>query len=282
VKVEFPYNPEYINSIKESNNSPPINLRDDFSLSKEFDFDLDSIRVIEGITVLGKRTTAQEFINEHEEMYQAASLITVDHKVLSRAIDFEDILRDLFPRRLDVVNQTIHFGGPRSFSGGDVSPPALFVLDGVPVENNYSTLFGLIPQTLHSVTALKGVQGFFLYGSRATDGVVFVETKFGNMGGEYDITNEMDERLSGDLVKPITIYRSSIEFYNPPKEEINDNPEYWLMPTIYWDHNIFLNGEAPTIINYTNHLKKGTVFILINGVSFENQPAVGFLSYIIR
>lgn len=75
-------------------------------------------------------------------------------------------------------------------SFGTNSP--LFVIDGVPIFNNITNLDGgggidwgntasdIDPNSIESVTVLKGSSASALYGSRATNGVILITTKKGN------------------------------------------------------------------------------------------------------
>lgn len=68
----------------------------------------------------------------------------------------------------------------------------LFVVDGVPVDNSTSNLDGaggldygntaadIDPQNIESLTVLKGANAAALYGSRAANGVILIETKKGS------------------------------------------------------------------------------------------------------
>ncbi len=72
----------------------------------------------------------------------------------------------------------------------------LFVVDGIPFDNSTNSMFSgsangsatgsrigdLDPNSIESITVLKGAAAAVLYGSRAANGVVLVTTKAGNAG----------------------------------------------------------------------------------------------------
>ncbi|HSI78553.1 MAG TPA: SusC/RagA family TonB-linked outer membrane protein [Lunatimonas sp.] len=78
--------------------------------------------------------------------------------------------------------------GNASFAGNQ----PLFVVDGVPVDNTSSNLDGnggldygnaaadIDPENIASLTVLKGANAAALYGNRAANGVILIETKKGN------------------------------------------------------------------------------------------------------
>lgn len=85
--------------------------------------------------------------------------------------------------------------GNASFSGNE----PLFVIDGTPLDNSTTDLGGaggvdygnaaadIDPNTVESVTVLKGANATALYGSRATNGVILITTKRGNEGRKLGV-----------------------------------------------------------------------------------------------
>jgi len=241
--------------------------------------DIDSIIYIKGIDVYASRTPVKKFVNEYEERYQGLSTRTIDGLAIETAMNFEDMLRRLNPMSLNAADKTIHFRPTGRI--GVAPPPALFVLDGIPQETNYNYLMDIKPESIHSVTALVGTSGFFIYGEDAIGGVVFIETKLNNQGSLAS-NNEVSSVRVGDLGKIIQLYRSGREFYNPPKAVIENDPEYYIRPTLYWNPEVFYDGREPVKIKYFNHRKKGTVFIIANGVTVDGEPVYGVSKYQIK
>ncbi len=78
--------------------------------------------------------------------------------------------------------------GNASFAGNQ----PLFVIDGVPMDNTSSNLAGaggldygnaiadIDPENIQSLTVLKGANAAALYGNRAANGVILIETKKGS------------------------------------------------------------------------------------------------------
>lgn len=90
--------------------------------------------------------------------------------------------------------------GNASFAGNQ----PLFVVDGIPIDNTTTNLGGaggidygntaadIDPQNIESLTVLKGASAAALYGSRAANGVIMIETKKGakaKMGLGVDFTS---------------------------------------------------------------------------------------------
>lgn len=241
--------------------------------------DIDSLIIIKGISVFAERTPAKKFVNEYEKRYQGLSTKTIDGLAIETAMTFEDMLRRLHPMLLNTAGKTIHFRPTGRI--GEEPPPALFVLDGIPQDTCYDYLMDLKPEHIHSVTALAGTGGFYIYGEDAIGGVVFVETKLNNPGSLY-ADNEDTSVSGGDLGEIIQLFRPEREFYNPPKEVIENDPAYWVRPTLYWNPEVFYDGRNPVKIKYVNHRKKGRVFIIVNGVTAEGEPVYGLSKYKIK
>ncbi|HMQ46570.1 MAG TPA: TonB-dependent receptor [Saprospiraceae bacterium] len=71
---------------------------------------------------------------------------------------------------------TVRIRGISSFQSND----PLYVIDGVPVQDNYST--GFNPNDIESIQVLKDASAASIYGSRANNGVVIITTKKGKSG----------------------------------------------------------------------------------------------------
>ena len=74
------------------------------------------------------------------------------------------------------ARSTVRIRGVSSFSNND----PLYIVDGTPVEDSY--LNWLNPNEIGSITVLKDASASSIYGSRASNGVVIIETKKGRPG----------------------------------------------------------------------------------------------------
>jgi TonB-linked SusC/RagA family outer membrane protein len=109
------------------------------------------------------------------------------------------------------ASATIKIRGNKSLDG--MSSP-LFVVDGIPIMNNTSdarntirTDFGnsamdIDPNTIESISILKGPSASALYGSRAADGVILITTKKGTKakkGFSVDVSSSVSVDRVGEL-----------------------------------------------------------------------------------
>jgi hypothetical protein len=148
---------------------------------------------------------------------------------------------------------------------------ALFVLNDIPVGNNYTAVENIPVTDIESITAVKGSMGFIRYGDAAKQGIVFIttKTKFEN---EHRIWNE-------NLMTPVRLYRSEIEFYEPPFKKVAEDYQKHLHPTVLWTDEVISNGEDPIKL-IIPALAGRTLIVCINGVSSTNN--VGSKRIIVR
>ncbi len=101
------------------------------------------------------------------------------------------------------TRSTVRIRGITSFQNND----PLYVVDGTPVEESYMNF--LDPNDIESIQVLKDASAASIYGSRASNGVVIVETKKGG-GGAPQIT--MNAKFG--MASPVKGY-NSILIQNP-------------------------------------------------------------------
>jgi TonB-linked SusC/RagA family outer membrane protein len=93
---------------------------------------------------------------------------------------------------------TVRVRGVGSFQNND----PLYIIDGTPTEDTY--LNWLNPNDIQSIQVLKDASAASIYGSRATNGVVIIETKKTGRGGEGGPVFTVDARLG--TVAPVRGY----------------------------------------------------------------------------
>ena len=89
------------------------------------------------------------------------------------------------------------------------------------------------------------------------------------------------QNANNNLLTPIKLYRSNVEFYNPSKAELDNNPVFQKRSTVYWKSEVYFNGKDPVKIKYTNLKHPGPVIIRINGASKNNLVGTGRASYML-
>ncbi len=243
---------------------------------------IDSAILIESVTIRAPIKPVQVFYDKYQEIYQYASLSTISTKEMKGCVNLEDILVRLRPYRIDMKEKRIYLRPAPNLRG--ITPPALLVFDDIPIwEKTYSLIADMPASQISSVTALKGNQGYAVYGESAVGGVVFITTRYKKMG-DGDLAEEdfAPTKPEDDLMKAISIFRTEAEYYIPRKEDVATIPEYQFRPTIYWKDEVLLDGNGPVTITFPNHMLAGKVVVTANGVSFTNMPGAAKTSYVIK
>jgi len=140
---------------------------------------------------------------------------------------------------------TVRVRGIGSFQNND----PLYIIDGTPTEDTY--LNWLNPNDIQSIQVLKDASAASIYGSRATNGVVIIETKKTGRGGAGGPVLSVDTRLG--FARPIKGYddflildpleyheivrRSYVNAGLPVPENIYGDPDSPTLPAYIWPNN---------------------------------------------
>jgi TonB-linked SusC/RagA family outer membrane protein len=173
----------------------------------------------------------------------------------------------------------------------------LIVLDGLPLDNNTnigstSLLAAINPNDIESMTVLKDASATAIYGSRAANGVIIINTKRGSkdLKVSYNFTYG-----SGKVTDKIDVfsakeYRAMIETYRPSDVALlGDANTDWqdaiYRKTDFVDNNISLNGNLFKVVparlsmgntfqegsRLTNKFNRSTVSVSLNPSFFNDH-----------
>lgn len=134
------------------------------------------------------------------------------------------------------------------------STSPLYVIDGFPVENPDPS--SLNPEEIESMTVLKDASSTAIYGSRAANGVILIQTKRGKVG------------------KPVVTVSSSLGFQSPPK------PVDLMSPYEFVKYQSELNPNTVTTLAYFGYDPElGRMRTLED---YRNMPGVNFQDYVLH
>jgi hypothetical protein len=235
---------------------------------KEFSFLPDSVINIEEVTIKARRPPPPPvYVNKYERLYVTGSIKTKTSKDFAVWPSLEYILQTFMPISINKARKKVYL---RMIPlKGDFS--ALFVLDDMPIGQNYEMIDMIAPSEIESVTVLRGMQGFTRYGFPAIGGVVFINTK--------PLVKTYRYETNDDLMRPVRLFRSEIEFYIPSREDTDTTSVPQCYPTILWENEIFLDGEGPVRIPIPENTMKRTALVFVNGVSLKNNIGSGSYRY---
>jgi hypothetical protein len=280
-RMEIPFHPEYFKSDQFFLPQPELPA-DEYSVSLPFQYYSLGERTIDikEVTVVG-HATPRVYKDKYEEMYQYTNIKSLEPEMLESSTNLETAIRKLVtPYRWTPAN--IYLRSPRSFFGGSV--PALFVLDGMPIyQNGWEYVWNIPVNEITSLTILSSQRGYSTYGAGSQGGVIFINTR--SEGPKYGpgINSKWNSQAKGsNLVKPMQLFRPTIEFYLPVKPETDFDPLLQSRATLYWDPEVYFSCKEPVKININNLKHTSPVVITINGVSVDNLVGTGKGRYEIK
>lgn len=162
---------------------------------------------------------------------------------------------ELFQGKTAGVNVTSNDGAPGSgatirIRGGSslsASNDPLFVVDGVPLDGGgvagmRNPLNTINPSDIESVSILKDASATAIYGSRASNGVVLIETKRGQVGQQIAV-NYTGKASYQTNAKELEVF-SADEFRNVIEERFPQGAQYLSDSNTDWQSRIYENAYS--------------------------------------
>ncbi|NIF06562.1 TonB-dependent receptor plug domain-containing protein [Chryseobacterium sp. Tr-659] len=141
----------------------------------------------------------------------------------------------------------------------------LFVVDGVPVEN-FSTVIN--PNDISSITVLKDAAATAVYGSRAANGVVIINSFKNNLSKiSFDVTPKsyfaVEPLPHGNLV----YYSTSREFAYPVYTTTNTSYRFDYREALYWNPVVETDKNGKAKVEFYNSDANSTFRVMTEGIS---------------
>jgi len=276
----IPYNEHYFKSDKLFVKQPtlPLGQFRNAPVDQYIAMEEKTIEIAE-VTVIGHQTD-RVYHDEYEKLYQANHVKSLDYEMLWSSSTLETAIRKLvYPYKITPVN--IYLKSTRTIMKGPV--PALIVLDGTPLyDNGWERVQFIPPSEVTSLTILVSKNGFIRYGEAAQGGVIFINTRSSNpdlakIRTKWNMQNKNDK-----MMVPVNLYRPHVEFYNPTRVELENNPLLQNRSTLYWQSEVYFGGKEPVKIKIPNLKHTGPVVITVNGVSVDNLVGSGRGRYVVE
>jgi len=275
----IPYNEQYFKSEQLFVRQPTLPLTKDIIALPDQHIAMEEKTIeIAEVTVIGHQTE-RVYHDEYEKLYQANHVKSLDYEMLWSSSTLETAIRKLvYPYKITPVN--IYLKSTRTIMKGPV--PALIVLDGMPLyENGWDRVQFIPPSEVTSLTILVSKNGFIRYGEAAQGGVIFVNTRSSNPNLAKIRTTWNVQNKNDKMMVPINLYRPHVEFYNPTRAELENNPLLQNRATIFWQSEVYFGGKDPVKIKIPNLKHPGPVVITVNGVSVDNLVGSGRARYVV-
>ncbi len=280
--MSVPYNTDYFKSEKFFTPLPAIPA-DEYSVALPYQYyTLGEKNIdIREVTVVG-HTTPKVYQDKYEEKYQFTHVKSLDPEFLQSSTNLETAIRKLVTPYKWTPHGNIYLRSPRSFLAGPV--PALFVLDGMPIyQNGWGYVEDIPISEVTSITILNGQRGYTQYGDGSQGGVIFINTRGDGTKDAPGAPAKWNSQVrSGNMVKPLQVYRPNMEFYIPVKPETDVDPMLQSRGTIFWDPEVYFSAKEPVKLKFSNLKHTGPVVVTVNGVSVNNLVGTGKARYDVR
>lgn len=149
----------------------------------------------------------------------------------------------------------------------------LWVIDGVPVSgslnDNFSVGSQLTPGNISSVSVLKAAEATALFGSRAANGVILVETKTRADHSNFNYVLKKP-KYSVLAINPRT-YTVAREFYTEASKEKDSRTNF--KSTVFWKHTVVTDKHGEAKIQFSNSDAVSTFRITAEG--FNGNGLIG-------
>ena len=141
----------------------------------------------------------------------------------------------------------------------------LFIVDGVPVENFNTTIN---PNDINSITVLKDAAATAIYGSRAANGVIIVNSgKNSSSKISFDITPESYFAIQAVPYGKLISYAPSRAFAYPEYKTTNTSYRYDYRESLYWNPVVETDKNGKAKVEFYNSDASSTFRIMTEGIA---------------
>lgn len=155
----------------------------------------------------------------------------------------------------------------------------LLVIDGIPISGDGISLAQISPNMVKSIQVLKGVSATALYGSRAANGAIIIDTNgtYYYSNNDLNINLGLSKELHQQSYQPNSHRNMKVsvakEFYVPKYNSIITETKDDFRSCIYWNYNVTTNQKGKAEFSFYNS-DESTVFRII-AEGFNGTGLVG-------
>ncbi|MCW1961382.1 TonB-dependent receptor plug domain-containing protein [Chryseobacterium viscerum] len=141
----------------------------------------------------------------------------------------------------------------------------LFIVDGTPVENFNTTIN---PNDINSITVLKDAAATAIYGSRAANGVVIINSYKNNSSKiSFDITPKSYVAIETLPYGRLTSYAGSRTFVYPEYKTTNTSYRFDYRDALYWNPVVETDKNGKAKVELYNSDANSTFRVMTEGIS---------------
>ncbi|MDR3023569.1 TonB-dependent receptor plug domain-containing protein [Chryseobacterium sp.] len=165
------------------------------------------------------------------------------------------------PAGQSAANAQIRIRGEASITNKN----ALFIVDGTPVENFNTTIN---PNDINSITVLKDAAATAIYGSRAANGVVIINSYKNNSSKiSFDITPKSYIAVEAVPYGRLISYSGSREFAYPEYKTTNTSYRFDYREALYWNPVVETDKNGKAKVEFYNSDANSTFRIMTEGIA---------------
>ncbi len=171
----------------------------------------------------------------------------------------------------------IRIRGNRTLSGMD---QPLFVVNGIPVEQpNLNTLN---PNDIESITVLKDAAAVALFGAKAVNGVIIIESKkFRTEKIRFDFSNSFSY-ASQLIVAKGPAYSVAKRFYAPKYNSVDAEQRTDFRETIYWNPIVQTDKNGKATVEFYNSDASTTFRAIAEGIGWNGKLGRAEATYVVQ
>jgi TonB-dependent SusC/RagA subfamily outer membrane receptor len=230
--------------------------------SNVLDIQMSAGALLEEVIVIGYGTVKRDDVT--------GSIQTVDTKLFNKGSITS--AQDLLAGKVAGVQITSNNGAPgegstiriRGGSSLSASNDPLIVVDGVPLDNggvagSRNALNFINPNDIETFTILKDASATAIYGSRASNGVILITTKKGNLGKKITVNYVGDVSFSNNIEQVEVFnadeFRNFVAEQSPAADSLLGSANTNWQDEIYQtavgqNHNLTLSGGIANVLPY--------------------------------
>ncbi|MFT4759332.1 MAG: TonB-linked SusC/RagA family outer membrane protein [Paraglaciecola sp.] len=268
--------------------------------SNVLDIQMSAGALLEEVIVIGYGTVKRDDVT--------GSIQTVDTKLFNKGSITS--AQDLLAGKVAGVQITSNNGAPgegstiriRGGSSLSASNDPLIVVDGVPLDNggvagSRNALNFINPNDIETFTILKDASATAIYGSRASNGVILITTKKGNLGKKITVNYVGDVSFSNNIEQVEVFnadeFRNFVAEQSPAADSLLGSANTNWQDEIYQtavgqNHNLTLSGGIANVLPYrlslgftdkkgilkTDEFKRQTVALNLSPKFLDNKLQV--------
>ncbi|MFZ4929486.1 TonB-dependent receptor plug domain-containing protein [Chryseobacterium sp. Mn2064] len=226
---------------------------------ENLEFDTMGSQRIEEVIVMGYSMAKKD--------YKSASVVTINSNVEIQNPDITSLLNGkvagliITPTGEAGANTQVRIRGESSVTNKN----PLFIVDGVPVENFNTTINS---NDISSITVLKDAAATSIYGSRAVNGVVIMNSfKNDTSKIQFDITPKTYFAVERIPSGNFTYYAEARQFAYPEYTSTSTSHRFDYREALYWNPVVETDKNGKAKVEFYNSDANTTFRIITEGIS---------------